>query len=625
MSFIQDLRERHVAQYVVTYCGVGWLVLEAVDQVVDRSVLPEIAYRLILTLFLCGLPGALIVSWFHGAKGRQTVSRVERWLLVGVALFALTTTGWVARSAMAPAETGEAAIPPEQDPSRVAVLYFDSRGGGEDLDLLASGLTEGLIDELSPVDALTVVSRNGSELFRDSPAPADSIGRTLKVGTLVDGVVAEAGDQIRVTVNMIEASTGKQLETTQVTRPREDLFALQDSLAHQVSLFLRQQIGLEVGELRVRSGTRVVEAWELLQRAEQVEDEADDRLARGDVEGASAALLRADSVLARAREADPTWTEPLVRRAWLAYRQSRLGGMDRSHYEKWLRVGMQHAEAALAEAPNDADALEVKATLQYWRYLLNLAGDPREAQRLLDEAEAGFRAAIAANPRQASALTSLSHLLLRKGDVAEAKLMAEASYEADPYLENVNLTLWRLVSTSWELGDDVELRRHCRTGRERFPEDYRFSQCRLMAFAMSGSEDDVPQAWNDLEEFVELTPSQLEDVGRKRGLMYIAMGLGRLSRQGAGRPALADSARHVVARGRGSPEEDPLRELALLGSIARTWLGDYDEAVQLLGAYIAANPGLRDAYRSAVETGTLPWYHQDLADQPAFRRLLGLE
>ncbi|NNF29037.1 MAG: hypothetical protein HKN73_17570, partial [Gemmatimonadetes bacterium] len=65
---IKALRERRVAQFLVTYAAAGWLVLQLVDQVVDREVLPEVVYRVALTLVLCGFPGALIVSWFHGAK-----------------------------------------------------------------------------------------------------------------------------------------------------------------------------------------------------------------------------------------------------------------------------------------------------------------------------------------------------------------------------------------------------------------------------------------------------------------------------------------------------------------------------------------------------------------------------
>ncbi|HZD05528.1 MAG TPA: hypothetical protein VE173_11430, partial [Longimicrobiales bacterium] len=231
--------------------------------------------------------------------------------------------------------------------------------------------------------------------------------------------------------------------------------------------------------------------------------------------------------------------------------------------------------------------------------------------------------AIVANPRQASALTSLAYLLMRKGDVSEAKLKAEQSYEADPFLENANLTLWRLVQTSWELDDDIELRRHCGEGQRRFPDYYRFWQCKLMWFAMAGETADIPAAWSDLEGFVERTPPPLQESGRKRGEMYIAMGLARIAGDGSG--ALADSARSVALRGRASAEVDPVRELALLESVVRTSLGEYDEAVRLLGIYIAANPSFREAYRESAKAGTLRWYLADLVGQPAFRRLVGVQ
>jgi hypothetical protein len=87
---------------------------------------------------------------------------------------------------------------------------------------------------------------------------------------------------------------------------------------------------------------------------------------------------------------------------------------------------------------------------------------------------------------------------------------------------------------------------------------------------------------------------------------------------------MQDSARSVLIRARGSPDIDPVRDLAILESIARTWLGDTDEALRQLSVYFAANPGADEGYRTGVQNRELPWYHQSLIDEPRFLSLVNV-
>lgn len=616
IGFVRRMRERRLLRYVVAYLAAGWIVLQVIGELGDNGLLPRVVFRAGFALYLAGFPGALIVAWFHGAKGRQDVPRLEKALLALVAVFALATTAFVVRANLASAEGDRRAeLPPDQDPTRVAVLYFEPRGG-EDAEFLAAGLTEALIDELSGIERLYVVSRNGAQLFRGSPAPPDSIGRTLQAGTLVGGTVAQAGERVRVEVTMTNPTSGDQFASVRLERPKEEIFSLQDQLADTVSEFLRSKIGIELGERRSRAGTKSVAAWEIVQRADKAEDDAGVLAAAGDREGAGRALDSADSLLAAAEQKDAGWLDPVVKRGWLAYRRSRLGGMDRTQSATWIEQGLEHAGRAFARDTADAGVQELHATLVYWKYLLNLAGSPEESGQLYDAAEAGFRAAIAADPNRASALTSLSHLLLNRGDIAEAKLSALQAYQADPFLENTNLTLFRIFTSSWSLGDGVEARRYCDEGVRRFPADFRFRQCRLMLLGLPDEKPDVDGAWPLVEEFAASSPAQVRELNRQRGLMYIAMGLGRAG--------LADSAAAVAVRGRADPGIDPLREVAFLESIVRTLLGDTEEAVRQLSSYLAANPGVMASYRTDAERREMPWYHRALLDEPRFRSLVGL-
>jgi tetratricopeptide (TPR) repeat protein len=286
------------------------------------------------------------------------------------------------------------------------------------------------------------------------------------------------------------------------------------------------------------------------------------------------------------------------------------GSFDKTYYAERIQRGLAHGDRALQLAPADPDALEIRGTLQYLRWLLNLAPDGAESARLLVDAENDLRASVEANPEQASAWTTLSHLLINKLETAEAKLAALRAYDADPYLTNANLTIWRLFSTSLDLEDGVEANRWCSEGRRRFPADPRFAECQIWLFALRGQTPDIPKAWSLLEEYVRLSPPNSRDFLRLRGQMLIAMALARAG--------LADSARSVAVRSRADATMDPPRELVSYEAIVHTILGDKDEAIRLLGRYYASNPQQRSS-----QDRDESWWYESLRGDPRYEAMVG--
>ena len=500
----------------------------------------------------------------------------------------------------------------ELDPRRIAVLYFTGQPGADSLGYLADGLTEALIRELGQVSQLQVISANGVQQFKGKEASLIEISRALKVGSLVHGNVAQSGNRLRVNVSLVDADDGVEIGSRTVERGRDEIFALQDDLAKEVSAFLRTQLGQEVELRENRAGTRNAKAWDLHQRAEEEAKGIDPLLATGDTAAVSRQVARADSLYAQAEAADPKWVTPVVKRGWLTYRQSRVAGsFDKSYYDTWTQRGLAHAERALGLRAGDPDALELKGTLLYWRWLLNLEPDAVRAQALFTEAEKSLRASVEANPIQASAWNSLSHLLVNKQEVAEAKLAARRAYEADPYLTNANLTLWRLFSTSVDLEDAVEARHWCDEGKERFPDDPRFAECVIWVNFMKGTKPDVDTAWAALDRYVSLSSPNLRDFRRLRGQMQLAMVLARANQK--------DSARAVILRSRADGSVDPTRELAQFEAAARTLLGDKDEAFAQLGTWLATNPQQRS---SLAKDRT--WWYKDLHDDARWNQLVGM-
>jgi TolB-like protein/tRNA A-37 threonylcarbamoyl transferase component Bud32 len=542
--------------------------------------------------------------------GEKWGTGVRLWSIAGL-LLAVLVVGGVAVWRLAFGSGASAAEDPSIDKNRIAVLYFENRSGADSLSYLADGLTEALIHELSEVKPLQVISRNGVTPFRNASVPPDSIGRALKVGTLVEGTIAQSGDRLRLSVSLIDATNGEEIGSKTLERPRAEIFDLQDDVAREVSLFLRERLGQEIKVQALRVGTQNPRAWELLQQAGKLSKDVDPLLAAGDTAAAARRLVEADSILAGVEQLDGAWVTPPIERGWLAYRQTDLvSGFDKPLYSKWTTRGLEHANRALKLRPDDPDALELRGILAYLRWILNLEPDQAGAKQLLVTAERDLRAAVTAKPTAARAWTYLSHLLAGQGQTAESKLAAVRSYEADPYLSSARQTLFSLFSASFDLEDQVEATHWCEEGKRRFPDYYRFAECQLWLMGMKGQTPDIAKAWQVNEQFVKLTPPNLRAFYSLYGHMIVALALVR-----AGMP---DSARSLVVRSRGDATIDATRDLAYYEALVRVQLGDRDEAFRLLSTYVAANPQMRSGI-AKDET----WVWRDLKSDPRFVTVFG--
>ena len=501
----------------------------------------------------------------------------------------------------------------DTDPRRIAVLYFEARGDSARTQHLADGLTEALIHELSAVKALQVISANGVRPFRNASVSVrpDSLRRSLGVGTIVQGTVTEEGNRLRVDVALVNAATGAETKSTRLERPRTELFALQDTLSRAVSNFLREAIGEEVQLRETRAGTRNVTAWELVQRAGEERKTFDSLIAAGSVEAGSTVLGRADSLLARAANLDPRWTLPIVERGWLTWEQRRIVGLDKGPAREWTDRGLQFAEQVLRMRP-DSEAIHLRGTMRYIRYLINIDVGSLSGERLLDAAEADLRAGGAArsNPRRASALALLSHLLLRRSATAQGKLAALQAWEADEYLTEASGVVWRLYAASLDLEDAAEAARWCGEGQRRFPNDPFFTECRISLYAIRGLKPDVPALWALVDQYARMFPENQQEYRRKRAQILLSMALANAG--------LRDSARSVALHARGDPTVDPTNDLVYLEVAARNVMGDREEALQLLGRYLATNPQDRESL-ARDET----WFFRGLRDDPRFKALVG--
>src|SRR4029077_6811164 len=323
-------------------------------------------------------------------------------LIGGIAVPALGAMAWAAVHFSH--RGGQASrIGTDSDPNHIAVLYFDDQSDGK-LRALSDGLTESLIDELGAVKQLKVTSRNGVALYRGKNVSPDSLQRALKVGTIVSGSVAQSGDRLRVKVQLVDAFDGSQLASRTFEKPRSDLFALQDTLAKEVALALRKQLGNEIENVTARPGTSNTQAWEALQQVRQAIAGVDSVARSGGAQPALDYIASTDAELDRISAMDKKWAAPIVLKGMNAVKRlATFANAQPQQIPKWLDEGSKDAEQALQVAPNDPQALELRGDLGYFRWGFNQTPDPTNSRKMLDQAEADLRAATTASPLQATA------------------------------------------------------------------------------------------------------------------------------------------------------------------------------------------------------------------------------
>jgi TolB-like protein len=610
MGLWAEIRKRRVFPWLGAYIAAGFLVLEGMDQLVSHSILPEIAYPLVLVVYLFGIPGTAFMAWFHGEKGTQTPQPIEYWFHGIMAVAVLAVCYVVIQNARSQAAATALALESGLDPQRVAVLYFEDYSPDGELGYLADGLTEALIEQLTQVRALDVISRNGVAPFRGPDIPRDSIARELEAGSLIDGSVEARGDRVRVTVRLVDGASAADFQRRSFDLPAGDLLSIEDSLAADVALFLRERLGEENRLRERRAATSSPEAWALVQRGERLRKDGRARFDHEDYAGGNAAFDEADSLLAVAEIADPSWVVPIVVRGQIAYQRARLAE-EASEFEEWTAVGLEHAERALASEPNYPEALELRGTLNYVAWVLNRPADPEEADALLVSGRADLEAATRADPTLAGAYSLLSHLYYQIPDVPAVVLAARRAYEEDAYLDLAPQILLRLFNGSLDLEQIDQAGRWCQEGARRFADDYRFVMCQLRLMTTPALEPDVERAWDLVASIDTLAPEQIGDYLRIEGRMLAG---GTLARAG-----LTDSSRAVLdrANGRLSHEIDPDQELLTVEAYQRTLLGDFDQAVDLLKRFAAANPGHFEGSSSTS------WWWRSLRDHPGFQELLG--
>ena len=386
--------------------------------------------------------------------------------------------------------------------------------------------------------------------------------------------------------------------------PRPQLFELQDSVTTEVAEFLRRRLGEAVSLRESRAGTRSVAAWELVQRAAALQENAGAFDRANAPAAAIAAYLQADTLLFRAERIDARWDVPTLTRGWLA-RNVALLASDPRDKAAWLVRGIAHAERVLARYPGRPRALVLRGALRVDSWLQGLTPD---STGMASAAERDLRAAVSAEPELARGWYALSVLLPYLGRAVEADEAARQALEFDAYLTEAREVMASLFFNLLYRERFDEARHWCNEGRRRFPTNPNFRSCELRVLGWSARDRGaIGQAWRLLDtiEAAEVSDqSPLDPVDRR--LMIAAV---------IARAGLSDSAENVLTRLHAETPQPVLEQAAFEEAGVRVLLGEHEEAMRLLRIFLAGNPQMRETMAKN------PWFRA-LTAYPAFDSLV---
>ncbi|MFC1574902.1 hypothetical protein ACFL3Z_02360 [Gemmatimonadota bacterium] len=211
-SLLQRLKDRKIVQWTLAYLAGAWVIYEATGTALEAWQIPVILVRSVHILLLLGLFVTVILSWYHGEKGRQRVSGPELLMvasllvLAGVAI-ALVGPGGESADPSSPARLSATG---RGKPS-IAVLPCDNIGPQPDSAFYAKGIHETVLLQLQRISSLTTISRTSVKQYEQNPPSVTQIGAELGVGYVGECSVQKEADRIRVTFKLIDAVTDEQV------------------------------------------------------------------------------------------------------------------------------------------------------------------------------------------------------------------------------------------------------------------------------------------------------------------------------------------------------------------------------------------------------------------------------
>ncbi len=239
-----------------------------VDAEIDRTVPPEYRAAVSTGSTSGGQSTPVTASGSAAATGANSTSSAEYLvsgikqhklaiaLVAGLVLIAVVA-GVIGISAYLRGDGSEAAI------RSIAVMPFVNEGGNADVEYLSDGMAETLISSLSQLPNLNVKARSSAFRYKGKDIDAKTVGKELGVQAILNGRVFQRGDQLTLSLELIDTSTDNVIWSEQFNRKQSDILSLQGEIAHEVSRKLRTRLSGADEQKLAKNSTANAEAYQL--------------------------------------------------------------------------------------------------------------------------------------------------------------------------------------------------------------------------------------------------------------------------------------------------------------------------------------------------------------------------
>jgi TolB-like protein/tetratricopeptide (TPR) repeat protein len=453
-SFASELTRRNVPRVAATYALVAWILIEAGSVLLPTFGAPEWFFKAYVILVAAGFVVALIFAWIFeitpdGVKLDRNVDHSasrpsshggKNYVIIGllVAALGISITFNITGMRGDALDLGEKVVY-----DSIAVLPFTSRSTLEENQFFADGIHDDILTRLAEIKSLRVISRTSVNEYRDTTRNLRKIGEELGVASIVEGAVQRSGDQVRITVQLIDAATDEHIWARTYDRELtiESLFEVQSEISSQIASSLRAALTPEQEVRLAATPTRNLDAY-----AEYVAGRKN--LMRREF----TTLLQAREQFERAVVLDPTYAQAHAALAETVL--ITLANHQSIAREEVFAIASAHLDKALQIDPDLAEAHAAKGLMQMSQWESTRSGPGNLA------AAASFEKALALNPNLADAYVWYSSLRRTEGEISQAIDLLTKALTVDPLSRIPYVNLPSLLAVEGQLERTTELLLH---------------------------------------------------------------------------------------------------------------------------------------------------------------------
>tara|TARA_R110001583_G_scaffold195111_1_gene369231 strand:+ start:3776 stop:5521 length:1746 start_codon:yes stop_codon:yes gene_type:complete len=249
----------------------------------------------------------------------------------------------------------------------IAVLAFADMSPEKDQEYFSDGISEEILNLLSKITDLKVISRTSSFSFKNKEVTTNEIGNALNVNHVLEGSIRKSGNTFRITAQLIDVTNSSQIWSQTYDRPMSDIFKIQDEIASNVSKQLQIKI---LGELKATNSPKV-EAYNLYLKALHLANQ-----------NTKTTYISAEKVIKEALDIDPNYSD-----AWRSLANIYHTGMHNfslRSYAEGIPLGLAAALKAVELDPNSGDNYMTLASFQELNWDFEASVKNREKALELD-------------------------------------------------------------------------------------------------------------------------------------------------------------------------------------------------------------------------------------------------